>query len=336
MSRRRLRATVTILAALLATSVAVPAGGQQSEDGLRDRIDSQRSRERSLAGNVARLSRLERAATREVAILSRRVSAVRADLDAAESALAATEQRRDRQRRRALALRARLSDARSKLATLLRDRFTGGTPDVVTVILRADGFARLLETVDFLERVQAQDERIVDTVKRARADALRQRRALAVLADRRRRAADAVRRRHAALSAIGAALRERRSALAAARRTRAALLRGTRSSRRRAERALDSLLARRARALRSPGPNGAWAIPWAIVQCESGGQNLPPNGAGASGYYQFMPATWSGMGGSTPHAYQASKGEQDRLAARLWADGAGAGNWVCAGLVGAG
>ena len=69
------------------------------------------------------------------------------------------------------------------------------------------------------------------------------------------------------------------------------------------------------------------------MQCESGGQNLPPNSATASGYYQMLDSTWKGLGGSTPHAYQASKAEQDRLAAQLWAGGAGAHNWVCAGLV---
>jgi hypothetical protein len=42
------------------------------------------------------------------------------------------------------------------------------------------------------------------------------------------------------------------------------------------------------------------------------------------------------MGGSTPAAYQASKAEQDRLAAKLWDGGRGASNWVCAGIVGAG
>ena len=82
------------------------------------------------------------------------------------------------------------------------------------------------------------------------------------------------------------------------------------------------------------GAHARWAIPWPIVQCESGGQNLPPNSAGASGYYQMLPSTWRGLGGSTPHAYQASKAEQDRLAAKLWAGGAGARNWVCADLVG--
>ncbi len=82
------------------------------------------------------------------------------------------------------------------------------------------------------------------------------------------------------------------------------------------------------------GPGGPWAIPWPVVQCESGGQNLPPNSATASGYYQITDDTWHGLGGSTHHAYQASKAEQDRRAARLWNGGSGASNWVCAVLVG--
>ncbi len=324
-----------LLVALATAVAAVPAGGQGSEGGLRDRIDAQRDRERSLSGAVSRLGRLERATTREVAILERRVAAVRGELAEAEAVLASTERRRERQRDRALRLRTRLEQARAKLARLLRDRYAGGRPDMITVVLRSDGFVRLLETVDFLERVQAQDERILDTVKGARRDALSQRRELTRLAKRRRAAAEAVRRRHAALATIAAGLAQRRSALARARRTRAALLRGTRTSRRRAERALTRLLAQRARALRAVGPGGPWAIPWAVVQCESGGQNLPPNSAGASGFYQFMPETWRGLGGSTPHAHLAPKAEQDRLAARLWNGGAGASNWVCAGLVGA-
>jgi hypothetical protein len=81
-------------------------------------------------------------------------------------------------------------------------------------------------------------------------------------------------------------------------------------------------------------PSGGWAIPYAIVLCESGGQNLPPNSAGASGYYQIIPSTWRLFGGSGPAAYLASKAEQDAVASRIWAGGSGAGNWVCAGIVG--
>ena len=334
MDRFRLRAPVLLLAVLAAALGAVPATGQQSEGDLRDRIDSQRGREQSLSSSVARLGRLERATAREVAILEKRVAALQAELSAAEAVLASTEQRRNRQRARALRLRARLTQSRARLATLLRERYTGGRPDIVTVVLHSDGFAQLLETVDFLKRIQAQDEQILDTVQGARRDALSQRRVLTRLATQRRIAAEAVRRRHAALATIAAGLQERRARLAQARRARAALLRGTRADRRRAERSLTRLLAQRARALKAVGPGGPWAIPWPIVQCESGGQNLPPNFAGASGFYQFMPETWRGLGGSAPHAYLAPKAEQDRLAARLWNGGRGAHNWVCASLVG--
>ena len=66
------------------------------------------------------------------------------------------------------------------------------------------------------------------------------------------------------------------------------------------------------------GPNGGWAIPYAIVLCESGGTNLPPNSAGASGYYQIVPATWKLFGGTGPAAYLAPKAEQDAVASRIW------------------
>ena len=82
------------------------------------------------------------------------------------------------------------------------------------------------------------------------------------------------------------------------------------------------------------GPSGGWAIPYAIVLCESGGQNLSPNSAGASGYYQILPSTWKLYGGSGPAAYLASKSEQDAVASRIWNGGSGASQWVCAGIVG--
>jgi len=334
----RFRAIPFVLLALLAAAWAIganPAGGRDRADTLRERIEGQRGRERTLSGALARLARLERATAREVAILARRVAAVQRELAQAEALLDATVQRRDRERARALRLRARLAASRSQLARLLRQRYAGGRPDIVTVVLHADGFARLLETVDFIERVQRQDQRILKTVRTARAEAIAQRRVLTRLATERRDAAEAVRRRHDALASIAAGLRARRAALAQARAARATALRASRTSRRGAERALTRLLAQRSRALHQAGPGGPWAIPWPIVQCESGGQNLPPNGAGASGYYQFLVSTWRGLGGSTPQAFQASKAEQDRLATQLWAGGSGARNWVCAALVGA-
>jgi hypothetical protein len=81
------------------------------------------------------------------------------------------------------------------------------------------------------------------------------------------------------------------------------------------------------------GAAGGWSIPYSVVQCESGGQDLTPNSAGASGYYQFLRSTWSGYGGYS-QAYQAPKSLQDQRAAQLWNSGSGASNWVCSGIVG--
>ena len=329
-------AALALVAALVAAWAigAVPAGGADRADSLRDSIQSKRDREQALSGAIARLGRLERSTARDVAILQRRVDAVRRELAAAQAVLDSTTARRDRQRARALRLRSRLAQSRRKLAELLRERYAGGRPDALTVVLEADGFENLLETVDFLRRVQRSDEKILTAVRSGRRDAVSQKRLLARLTAERRDAEQAVRRRHDALSAIAAGLRERRASLATARGARTAALRGSRRSRASAERSLRRLLAERRRAARQVGPGGPWAIPWVIVQCESGGQNLPPNAATASGYYQFIDSTWRGLGGSTPQAYLASKAEQDRLAAQLWNGGAGAGNWDCAALVG--
>ena len=78
---------------------------------------------------------------------------------------------------------------------------------------------------------------------------------------------------------------------------------------------------------------GGWAIPGSVVQCESGGRNLPPNYAGASGYYQIIPSTWQAYGGSqyALSAYQATAQQQAAVASRIWNGGAGASQWVCAG-----
>jgi muramidase (phage lysozyme) len=74
---------------------------------------------------------------------------------------------------------------------------------------------------------------------------------------------------------------------------------------------------------------GPYSIPTYIVMCESGGNYgaLNPS-SGAGGAYQILPSTWEAYGGEgAPH--EASKAEQDRIAAEIWADSGGSA-WVCA------
>jgi multidrug efflux pump subunit AcrA (membrane-fusion protein) len=220
------------------------------------------------------------------------------------------------------------------LAQQLVRGYKADRPDIVSLILGASDFADLVARFEFVQRVQDRNAHVVDRVRVERDETRRQSVALARLEGRQQERTVEVERRRDALATMRDGLAQRQAGLERARSARADALAGTRSGRARAQRELRRLIAERERAAANlAGPGGPWAIPWAVVQCESGGQNLPPNSAGASGYYQFMPATWRRLGGSTPHAYQAPKAEQDRLAARLWASGAGAHNWVCAGLV---
>jgi hypothetical protein len=73
---------------------------------------------------------------------------------------------------------------------------------------------------------------------------------------------------------------------------------------------------------------GPYSIPTYIVMCESGGNYAALNASsGAGGAYQIMPATWEAYGGTgLPH--EASKAEQDRIAALIYAD-SGTAPWVC-------
>ncbi len=312
----------------------VPAGRAQDTSGLQSDIAARQEREARLGSQAQRLGRLERRVGAQVALLQRRLAAAQAELDRARRRLAQTQSDLRAERARALRLRLRLKEARETLATLLVERYQGGTPDLVTVVLSAKGFADLLERATFLKRIQDRDTAIIDEVRTARHDAKAESRRLARLERVRRDVSVRVEQRRNQIGSVTRALEQRRAALAQARAARLALKRATAAGRRRAEKTLNKLLEQQRRALYSPGPGGPWAIPWPIVQCESGGINQRPNWAGASGYYQFMPATWRGLGGSTPHAYQASKAEQDRLAAKLWDGGRGARNWDCAAIVG--
>jgi muramidase (phage lysozyme) len=76
---------------------------------------------------------------------------------------------------------------------------------------------------------------------------------------------------------------------------------------------------------------GDFSIPSSIVMCESGGNYHALNpSSGAGGAYQMLPSTYKGLGGQFGSPQAAPKWEQDKLAAKLWAGGQGAGNWACA------
>ncbi|MDX6659390.1 MAG: hypothetical protein QOJ55_212 [Solirubrobacteraceae bacterium] len=338
----RLRGRAAAFAAILAVPVALwavlPTSPSAAPDAgtLQGQIDSARSREHSLSADAAGFGALADQLAGDIAVLERRQAEVQTELAAKRAELARTQDELAAERVRLAALRRRLARSKRLLARRLVEIYEAGKPDALSVVLSAHGMADLLERGEFLRRINQQDRAIVRAVRDARDASRRATVRLGDLEEVQRRAAAAIAAQSAAIASMQDALAAKRAAAARARAARLEALRTTRGNRTHLEHELADLQAQQqqsANDFSGGSSNGPWAIPWAIVNCESGGQNLPPNSAGASGYYQIISGTWRGAGGSGPAAYLASKAEQDRVAARLWNGGAGASNWDCNSIV---
>ena len=320
--------------ALAASLLVAPAASAADIGTLQARVDNARAEARSLASAVQlRTAELEAAQQKAAAAAARqrvlegvlarnvaRARALEARVTAAQERLAKAQTRYHR--------------AQGVLSRRLVAIYKSDAPDLTTVLLEADGFSDLLTRTEYLQQINAADTVLVNRVQALR-DQVR-----AALA--RVRAARAV---AAAEVARVAAARDEIAGIRAAASARAASLARARASQ---QAALSTLRSRMSgweaqvrelqQAAGTPGdPAGAvqqwfdgFAIPKAIVMCESGGNYgaLNPS-SGAGGAYQMLPETYKGLGGKYAAPHLAPKSEQDRLAAKLWADGKGRGNWEC-------
>ncbi len=337
-AQRRL-ALFALASAALAAPSALPVSSRAnpSLDQLNRQLGAEQAHQSQLQSNVDSLGGLISSLSGQIAFVESREAALNADLARDRAALASSQAALERQRTLLGRLRTRLSWARAQLSRQLVSSYESGNPDLVDLVLESHGFTDLLERVTFLRDAEHQQQRIITVtrVAKARADAAARRLATLEAADQQLTTATGLRVR--ALAGMNSLLQSRRAALARAEAIKREELSASQSRASQLRSQIGQIEAQQAAASTSGGGLGAsagWAIPYQIVLCESGGQNLPPNSAGASGYYQIMPATWKLFGGSGPAAYLASKGEQDAVAARIWNGGAGASNWVCATMLG--
>jgi hypothetical protein len=315
------------LAAIPYVSEATP-----SVSGLSSQLQSRRATERSLSASVNGLSTLIDRLGGQVAVIERHRAAVESQLNTDQAALASVRARLTVERDLRVRLLARLARAMRILDAQLLSSYETEPPDVFSVVLRAHGFAAMLDQLTFLRDAKRREQDVITATRTAKVAAVTASRKLALLATHDQAVAIQVAAQARAVAGISSLLQARQATLRTARSARVAELGASRAKAGSLQRELTRLKAELAR--QADLAFGSWAIPAAIVACESGGQNLPPNSAGASGYYQFLPSTWKGEGGDTPAAYLAPKSEQDRLAAKLWNGGQGASNWDCAAIVG--
>jgi peptidoglycan hydrolase CwlO-like protein len=349
-------------AVALCTLVPMASSADPGLGDLNSQLSREQSRERSLTADVASLSRTISTLGAQIALVRGREAEVRAELHRDRAELARIRALLVREQRLVEVLKAQLARARLVLARQLVSNYEGDKPDLVAVVLDARGFNDLLERIDFLRRAEGEQQTIIKiaTADKAAADAAERRLSDTEAADRRITQGAAIRVK--ALAGMNALLQSRQGALQHARDAQQTALAATRAKGSRLQTEIATLRAQQAAAARAaaatsapastsppastsssavapvssgtaPGPSAGWAIPHSVVLCESGGQNLPPNGAGASGYYQIVPGTWKQYGGTGSAAYRAGKAEQDAVARRIW-QGSGASAWVCAGIVG--
>ena len=255
--RMRLRLLIAVATLPLALFAALPlvAGGQtgriasiqKKSSTLRSKIESTKRRERVLSGDIAVWSRRISALQSDITVLQTRQARIQADLDAKRARLSRIQTELRLERARLARLRRKLADSRVVLARRLVDLYKADKPDVITVVLEADGFADLLERSEFAKRVSEQDARIIRTVKKAKADAVATSRRLAKLEVEARRVAAAIEARRDEVARVKGTLVDRRDDYATVRSRKSSVLAGVRSDRHEMEGDLRVLEAEQAR-----------------------------------------------------------------------------------------
>lgn len=323
-----------VLACGLVLAIPVASADGQSLGGLNGKIADARDEaealnqeiEDSVVALAAARTEAERASSDEAELSGvlasgqERSADLAEKLKAAQADLAATEDRLDR--------------AQAALADRLVEIYKSSDASQIDILLDADSFDDLSTRAELLGRIQDADRALAERVRSLRAD-------IAGQVER----VDRAKERSDALNAQVSAARDQIVAARAEAEARAAAVASARSQQAASLTELEQQMGGWAKDVekleRIPEPEaeeevegwndfGPWAIPEAIVMCESGGNFSALNpSSGAGGAYQILPSTWELYGGKgLPH--QASPEEQHRIAAMIWAD-SGPSAWVCAG-----
>jgi peptidoglycan hydrolase CwlO-like protein len=241
--------------------------------------------------------------------------------------------------------RARLHRALKALEDRLVAIYQGNAPNAAELLLSAHGFDDLANRAELVGRIERSDADLASRVRTLRnqvKDALAAvRQAKAEQDAYNARVADA----RDQIAAVRANAEQQAAQLEAARQEEAAAIESLQSNVSAWESQVQEIQAAQAAAAEEAAQAqqasaasaqqtvaswvGDWAIPEAIVMCESGGNfNAVNPSSGAGGAYQILPSTWRLYGGSGA-PQDASPSAQSQVASQIWAD-SGPSAWACA------
>ncbi len=158
-----LAAGLLLALALLATPGAHGQDLQTKLNSKQAELDSQQERKGVLSNELSRYNDQVDQLAGEVAVLRNREAVVQAELDRVQAQL---RRERDHLDQLKVQLGRSLNALRQRLVSIYRS----GEPDVLTVMLEADGFDDLVSRYEFLRRIEEQDADIVGRVRGLRND----------------------------------------------------------------------------------------------------------------------------------------------------------------------
>jgi murein DD-endopeptidase MepM/ murein hydrolase activator NlpD len=242
------------------------AGKKRQEGVLTTQISAYQLRIRSLQGEINGLQQRQD----KVQV---QLTAKQAQLDSVRNRLAVTQDRLAK-------LRDRLAESKKVLAARLVALYKDDAPDMVTVVLEADGFADLLDRADFVSRVSDQDNRIVTRVRDLTAQVNKQAKDLAALEAEVADATTQILAKRNEIAAAKGTIVARQSDLVAARDKRDGALRTIRASRGDLEGHLHDLEAKQSeiQAKLQAAASGVTAGPAGPIKRGSGSFIWPVNG----------------------------------------------------------
>ena len=267
----------------LTAYLALPLPGLSSNlqnriDEARGKVESKRSHERVLTGEMASYSARISTLQGDISELQARQDRAQRELDAKQAELDDIRDRLQIVRDRLTRLRARLKADRDLLANQLVALYKQDAPDMVTVVLEAHGFTDLLDRSEYIDRLSRQNNKIVTRVRDTTREVAVQEDKLTDLEAKAKAAADAILVKRNQIADAKGALVSRRDDLAAARAVRARAVARIRSQRHDLEGHLHVLEEKQARIqARLAGFSGS--VSGGSIRQGSGGFIWPVNGA---------------------------------------------------------
>jgi murein DD-endopeptidase MepM/ murein hydrolase activator NlpD len=337
LSRLRIAALIAALPCTLWLLLPVLSDGAPISSRIEEKrrqVERKKDRERVLTTTIEGYTKRIDVLEGDITTLQARQLRIEADLSRKRAELARLQDELRRERIRLVRLRARLAEARAALADRLVALYKADKPDVVTVILESDGFADMLERAEFMQRVSAQDARIVDRVRTAKAESVAAERRLDRLEIRQRDVTELVARRHQEVVEIKDQLVDRRDEFQSVRSDKRQALVSTRVDRRELESHLVALEKEQAKiqarlaSAASGSPSAGSGSPSAgPVRQGSGSFIWPVNGAFTSPFGQRWGRLHAGIDIAAPDGTPIRAADSGTVVLAAWTGGYG--NYTC-------